>query len=171
MRHRHEPDDLRAAAAGVAAGLLAAWIMDRWQAGASPLLSTYQEKAGVTSPGGDATAKAADALSRFARGRPVSDDDRAAAGLKVHYAFGAILGGAYAVVAGRWGGVTAGFGSGFSLLVDLLFDEALVPALKLSAPDRDYPASSHAYGVVSHLIFGVALEGGRRLLLGRDAAE
>ncbi|MBE7218274.1 MAG: DUF1440 domain-containing protein [Caulobacteraceae bacterium] len=171
MRRRPETDDLRAAAVGVAAGLLAAWIMDRWQAGASPLLSTYQEKAGVESPGGDATARAADYISELARGRSVSDDNRATAGLKVHYAFGALLGGLYGVVAGRWGGITAGFGSGFSLLVDLLFDEALVPAMRLSEPDDAYPASSHAYGVVSHLIFGVALEGGRRLLLGRAATE
>lgn len=171
MRFDDEPDYLRAAAAGVAAGLLAAWIMDRWQAGASPLLSTYQEKAGVQSPGGDSTAKAADMISEFARGRPVSDDNKAAAGVRVHYAFGAALGCAYALVAERWSGITAGFGSGFSLLVDLLFDEALVPALKLSEPDSAYPASSHVYGVVSHLVFGVALEGGRRLLLGRADAQ
>ena len=115
------------------------------------------------------TAKAADRVSEWTRGKPVSDENKAAAGLKVHYAFGALLGGFYGVVAGRWSGITVGFGSGFSLFIDLLFDEALVPTLKLSAPDDEYPASSHAYGIISHLVFGVALEGGRRLLLGRDA--
>ncbi len=171
MRHRDEPDDLRAAAVGIAAGLLAAWIMDRWQAGATPLLSTYQEKAGVTSPGGDSTANVADQVSQWVRGKPVSDGNKATAGSKVHYAFGAAVGCAYAVVAGRWSGITTGFGSGFALAVDLLFDEGLVPALKLSEPDGAYPASSHVYGITSHVIFGVALEGARRLLLGRDARE
>lgn len=167
MRLRNEPGLLTVAAAGAASGLLAAWIMERWQAGATPLLATYQEKAGVEAPTGDATAKVADHLSEWVRGRPVPEANRAEAGRKVHYAFGAALGTVYALAAERWIGVTAGFGSGFGLAADLVFDEALVPALQLSEPDTAYPASSHLYGVTSHLIFGVALEGARRLLLDR----
>ena len=168
MARRDDHDLLHLAAAGVASGLLAAWIMERWQAGATPLLTTYQEKAGVRAPRGDATAKVADHVSELIHGAPVPDEGKSGAGRAVHYAFGAALGCGYALVAERWSGVTAGFGSGFGLFIDLVFDEALVPALKLSQPDTAYPASSHVYGVASHLIFGVALEGARLLLVGGE---
>lgn len=165
MARRDDRDLLHVAAAGVASGLLAAWIMERWQAGATPLLRTYQEKAGVTASGGDATAKLADDLAELIQGEPVPDDSKGGAGRTIHYAFGAVLGCAYALAAERWSGITAGFGSGFGLLVDIAFDEMLVPALNLSEPDAAYPVSSHVYGVASHLIFGVALEGARLLLV------
>ena len=36
-------------------------------------------------------------------------------------------------------------------------NEALCPALGLSAPNRCYPASSHVRGFVTHLVYGLAL--------------
>jgi len=51
--------------------------------------------------------------------------------------------------------VAAGIASGASL--SLLVDEALCPALGLSAPNHCYPASSHVRGFVTHLVYGLAL--------------
>jgi uncharacterized membrane protein YagU involved in acid resistance len=58
--------------------------------------------------------------------------------------------------------VTAGAGSAYGAAVWLVGDEAVVPLLGLSKPPSQYPASTHAYALASHLVYGLTLEGGRR---------
>lgn len=40
--------------------------------------------------------------------------------------------------------------------MSLILDEGLVPALGLSAPNRDYPAFTHIRGALAHLVYGAA---------------
>ncbi|RZM13598.1 MAG: DUF1440 domain-containing protein, partial [Sphingomonas sp.] len=97
----------RGLVAGVIAGAVASFAMDRFQAAASPLLP---------SSGSDsepATEKAADAVSSGITGRKVPDADKPLAGQAVHYAVGIALGAAYGVAAEFRPSVTTGFGTAF----------------------------------------------------------
>ena len=156
-------DPLRGAVAGLVAGLFASLAMTVFQAGAAKLFPDAL--------GGDddepATEKAADRLSTAATAQPVPEDDKPLAGELVHYAFGAVLGAGYGI-AGEYGGaVTAGGGTAFGTATALIFDDIVVSALRLGPPATETKPATHVYGLASHLVFGLVLEGGRRLLRGR----
>lgn len=146
---------LSAALVGAAAGLAAAFVMNRFQALAAPPLGMDK---GNDDP---ATVKAADTLSCAVEGRPVTQKHRAAAGSAVHYATGAALGIGYALAARRWPETTDGFGLPFGTATMLVFDDLLVPA----AGWGPWPttAAGNAYSLGSHLVFGATLEAARRL--------
>jgi len=56
------------------------------------------------------------------------------------------------------------WGSAYGVGNALLFDEAAVPAAGLGQVPWDTPASTHLYTLASHLVFGTAAEGMRRLV-------
>ena len=86
------------------------------------------------------------------------------AGETVHYVTGAGIGGIYGLLAELAPGPTFGLGAGYGVAVALGVDEALVPALGLSRPAREVPASQHAYNLASHLVYSLTLEGARRVV-------
>jgi hypothetical protein len=148
---------------GIAAGLSAAWIMNRFQS----VLSAASSEDGDSKESGEekpTTVKAADMVSETVTGEPLPKRFEKPAGSAVHYGFGAFLGGLY----GAWGalmpGVRSGFGTAYGAGVALVADEALIPAAGLTPPPQEVPAKTHAYGLVSHLVFGAALEASRRLI-------
>jgi hypothetical protein len=51
--------------------------------------------------------------------------------------------------------LTAGLATGASM--SLILDETITPAIGASAPNRDYPLSTHLRGFVAHLAFGLAV--------------
>lgn len=53
------------------------------------------------------------------------------------------------------GPVPAGLLTGASM--SLIVDQGLTPALGFSAPNRAYPAATHARGVAVHLVFGMVV--------------
>lgn len=150
---------LRSSAIGIAAGLSASWIMERFQAAASSTSGSARDKEAEP-----ATVKAADAVTRTATGKPIPNQYKAPAGSAVHYGFGAVLGGLYGALGEFLPAIRAGFGTAYGAGVAVVADEALVPTLGLAPEPQDVPAQTHAYGIVSHLLFGAALEGSRRLL-------
>lgn len=150
---------LAGAAVGLAAGLLAALAMNGFQA-AAKALSPDDDEADAE----PATERLADRAAIAVSGEPLPTDRKPAAGNVVHYAFGALLGIGYGVAAEYRPVVTTGFGTVFGAGVALLGDEAAVPALGLAPPPARTPATTHLYGLVSHLVFGAALEGSRRVL-------
>ena len=158
MPTNHEPAPLRGLAAGIAAGLVASLAMNLFQkawARAVPMPETGDDPA---------TVKAAQRASRAATGEYFAKADKEAAGNAVHYAFGAVLGGAYGLLAEYWP-VTKGCGTVFGA-ASAAFDELAVPAAGLSRPPTDFPASTHAYGLASHIVFGGVTEATRRLVRG-----
>ena len=82
----------------------------------------------------------------------------------MHYAFGALLGAAYGVAVELRPAAGAGFGTAYGAAVSLFADEMAMPALGFTPPAPEVSASAHLRGFVSHLVFGAALEGARRLL-------
>lgn len=148
--------------AGIAAGLIASAAMAAFQSVAA---KPFGQDQGDDDP---ATVKAADKVAFAATGQRVPDDWRPQSGQVVHYLTGAALGGLYGMLTEYRPGAAAGFGSVYGAATSLLLDEAAVPAAGLGAVPWETGAATHAYGVAAHLAFGVALEGARSLLGGRQ---
>lgn len=154
---KKNPDPIRGLAAGIAAGLVASLAMNLFQkawAAALPPPSSGDDPA---------TVKAAQRLSRAATGEYFAKEDKEDAGNAVHYLFGALLGGAYGLLAEYRPEVTKGFGTAFGA-ASAAFDELGVPAAGLSGPPTDFPPATHAYALASHLVFGGVTEATRRLV-------
>jgi putative membrane protein len=152
------PDLLMGAVAGLAGGLVASFAMDL----AQRLLSSLQPSNG--GGGEPATEQAANQVAQVTSGSPVPDAQKSLAGQAVHYGFGALLGLGYGVTSELWPRVTSGWGSAFGIGSALLFDEAGVPAAGLGQAPWKASASTHLYTLASHLVFGTATEGTRRLV-------
>lgn len=150
----------RGLVAGVIAGAVASFAMDRFQAAASPLLPSNG------SDSEPATEKAADAVVSGVTGRKVPDADKPLAGQAVHYAVGIALGAAYGVAAEFRPSVTTGFGTAFGLGTATLLDEAVVPATGLGSAPWDAGVASNLYSYASHLVFGSVSEIVRRQVAG-----
>ncbi len=150
---------IEGAAAGAAAGLAASWVMsqfhNRWKAASGEGQDEDDEPN---------TVKAADAVAEATVGEPVPEEYRKPAGTAVHYGFGAFLGAVYGAAVELRPATAAGFGTGYGAAVSLFADEMAMPALGFTPPAPEVPASTHLRGFVSHLVFGAALEGARRLL-------
>lgn len=141
---------------GAVAGLVASAVMNGFQAvAAGPF--------GQTSGDEPATVKFADLLSKAVAGGPITQKRRALAGQVVHYATGLMLGVIYVVVAAEWPTITLWFGVAYGLATAVALDYIAVPALGIGAPAWKTPPATHAYGLISHVVFGVALQAVREI--------
>lgn len=152
----------RGVVAGMIAGAVASFAMDRFQAGVAALSSSGSDGGGSE----PATEKAADAIAEQVAGRPVADADKPLAGQAVHYALGIGLGVLYGVAAEFRPAITAGVGTAFGIGTATLLDEGAVPALGLGAPPWKASASGNLYSYASHLVFGGTAELVRRQVAG-----
>lgn len=145
------PDILRGAVAGLVAGILASFVMDRFQALVSQAADSDQDAE-------PATAKVADSVTRAITGAPVAKPLQPLAGQIVHYALGTGLGIAYGIAAEFRPWVAAGNGTAFGLGTAALLDEVAVPAVGLGPAPWKTEASTHLYTLASHLVFGMVAE-------------
>lgn len=181
---RERSDVLKGALAGFVAGLVASWTMNQFQAALGRLLEGVEKSHGAQSlkPSGgheavremrrepeeeseeqeDATEKLADAVAEKVLGRELEEDEKELAGAVVHYAFGAAMGGVYGIAAEVTPEVSAGLGLPFGAVFWLAADELAVPLLGLAKPPNEYPLSTHAYSLASHLVYGLTAEAVRR---------
>jgi hypothetical protein len=164
-RHRHDGTIWKGALAGAAAGVEAAWAMERFQAELAKLSNGGGDHAGgdqAQESSEPATNKAADAIASSVTGREVPKHYKSVAGSVVHYAMGGATGALYGAIAERKGDVTAWAGLPFGATVWLLADEIAVPAAGLAKAPTSYPPSTHASALASHLVDGAATESVRR---------
>jgi uncharacterized membrane protein YagU involved in acid resistance len=110
----------------------------------------------------DATVKAAEAISEGVFGHELQKSEKKSAGAAVHYAFGTASGGLYGALAEIAPQVTTAAGLPFGAAFWLLADEVSVPLLGLSKGPTEYPLSTHAYALASHLVYGATAELSRR---------
>jgi putative membrane protein len=177
-----EGDVWKGLAAGLVGGLVASWTMNRFQDVWSKLAEEFgqseeessardgngesQEARGGGGQTDDATVKAASAISEGIFDHRLTKGEKKVAGPAVHYAFGASAGGLYGAVAEVAPGVTAGAGLPFGAAFWLVADETAVPLLGLSKGPTEYPLSTHAYALASHLVYGLTAEAVRRTVRG-----
>jgi uncharacterized membrane protein YagU involved in acid resistance len=73
------------------------------------------------------------------------------------------MGTLYGALAAVLPAATSGFGTAFGTALFALADETAVPVLGLSKPPTEYPLSSHAKALASHLVWGATTEAVRRI--------
>jgi len=146
--------------AGLVGGLVASYVMERFQAALSKLSEDEQRQ----SQDEPATYKAADAASRAIIGHGVRREDKPFAGSIVHYAFGGAVGAIYGAAAAQRHQITAWGGVPFGATLWLVADEIGVPAAGLSRAPTEYPLSNHLSAFAAHLVYGATTETVRKLL-------
>jgi putative membrane protein len=147
---------------GVAAGVAAAFAMNLFQLAWSKAVSKPPEPS--------ATQDAAYHLSGTLTGHVASPTGRKILGNVIHYTTGAVLGGVYGLISGVFPTLTFGKGTAFGTAVWATADEIAVPLVGLGPPLGRTDAVDHAYGLASHLIFGLTLDFVRRHLNARISA-
>jgi putative membrane protein len=168
---------VRGIIAGIAGGLVAAWVMNEFIAGPGKQLKQAvqtpeenradEEKAkqAEDDPQPDATMKAADAITATVTGgQHLTWEQEQKGGPIVHYAFGALMGGLYGGLAEYSSLVRSGFGTTFGSALFTGGDLIAVPALKLSAPLSEAPTDALATPYVAHLVYGMTTELIRRMV-------
>jgi putative membrane protein len=166
---RRQKRILAGAAAGFIGGVVGAFAMNQFQALVSEVQKKQQERhpkpqaEQSQADSDDATMKAAEKLSRDVFHHSLSKSEKQRLGPLVHYAFGAAMGTFYGALAAVLPATTSGFGTAFGTALFALADETAVPALGLSNPPTEYPLSSHAKALASHLVWGATTEAVRRI--------
>lgn len=158
----------KGAVAGVAGGLLGAWVMNLFQAGVSKL-SEQQDRPEAQTPSrshqdDDATVKAASAISRAMLHRQLTSDEKRVAGPMVHYAFGSVMGGLYGAMAEVVPVTATAWGVPFGAAVWLGADEIGVPFAGLSPSPEKVPVTTHASALAAHLVYGATADAVRRVV-------
>lgn len=161
--------------AGLIGGLVASWTMNQFQAAWSKATEGFEKPHGAQSmqpsegddaihasennkqDQDDATVKAARAISEIF-GHELKESEKELGGAVVHYAFGTATGGLYGAFAELAPEVTVGAGLPFGAAFWLVADETAVPLLGLSKGPSEYPVSTHAYALTSHLVYGLTAE-------------
>jgi hypothetical protein len=174
----HEPSIWKGMVAGLAGGLVASWTMNQFQAAWTRIAEGTEKSHGAQSmqpsdgsqgeqaqdagEQDDATVKTAKAISKNVFGHELQESEKEPAGAAVHYAFGTVTGGLYGALAEVTPQVTTAAGLPFGAGFWLLADEISVPLLGLSKGPTEYPVSTHAYALASHLVYGLTAELSRR---------
>jgi hypothetical protein len=174
-----DPSVWKGLAAGLLGGILGSWMMNQYQTAEEKVSRSWEEnnprnksakrrqqasgqEGREQSQDDDATVKMAELLSEKVLHRQMSQDEKEKAGPVVHYAYGALAGGLYGMVAEVVPAVTKGEGTLYATALFVGGDEVAVPALGLAKSPTNYPLSSHANALASHLVYGVTTELGRR---------
>ncbi len=151
--------------AGLVGGLAGALVMTQFQAGLTAITEKNQKskkkKEGENEP---ANVKVAEEISETLLGHKLLKSEKEPAGEAVHYAMGAASGFIYGVAAEVEPISTIGAGIPFGAAVWLIADDVVVPALGFSKPVAEYPLSTHAYALSSHMVYGLTTEAVRRLM-------
>lgn len=167
MKKADTNDLLKGAVAGLIGGLVASFVMSEYQALLSSL-SKEEKKPKKKNEDEPANVKTAEAISEDVFDHKLKKSEKEPAGEAVHYAMGAGSGLIYGIAAEVAPVTTAGLGLPFGAAVWLVADDVVVPALGLAKPATEYPLSTHAYALSSHLVYGLTTDlvrqGVRKLL-------
>jgi len=169
------------AAAGLVAGIVATWIMDRFQYnwwdvaafverwhGRAALTPEPPASAGTASEiqefSGPSTAKVANWFFRRWKGRDLNHQEKGPAGEIVHYGFGIANAVLFGAVLSMLGIVGIGWGVAFGVALFVAVDELGLWAMGLAKGPWNYALSIHAYALAAHVVYGLALGSGYYLI-------
>lgn len=163
MKDDRDSSVIKGAVAGLVGGLVASFVMTQFQT----LLTAIAEgdKKSKKKSGGEdepANVKVAKKISDSVFDHKLTKSEKEPAGEAVHYAMGATSGLMYGVASEITPMATLGSGLPFGAAVWVIADDVVVPALGFSKPATEYPLSTHAYALSSHLVYGLTTEVVRR---------
>lgn len=162
MSSNTRTDIAKGALAGAAAGLVASFAMNQFQAALAKVKPQQEEQGQPADEDEPATVKVADAVAHRVLDRDLRKEEKDSAGNAVHYAFGAVAGALYGAIAEASTASRLGFGTLFGSVLWFLADEIAVPGFHLSKPPTAYPPSVHASAWASHLVYGITADLVRR---------
>ncbi len=152
---------VKGAVAGLICGLVASFVMSEFQRLLSAL-SEEEKKTKKKKEDEPANVKTAEAISENVFDHKLKKSEKEPAGEAVHYAMGATSGLIYGIASEIAPMTTVGLGLPFGAAVWLVADDVVVPALGLAKPATQYPLSTHAYALSSHLVYGLTTDLVRR---------
>ncbi len=168
------------ALAGLVAGIVATWIMDRFQynwwdvaafierwRGPAPVAvppATPQPASETTEFSGPSTAKVANWVFRRWEGRDLNAQEKGPAGEIVHYVFGIANAVLFGAVMSAFGIVGIAWGIAFGVALFIAVDELGLWALGLAKGPWNYALSIHVYAFAAHVVYGLALGSGYYLI-------
>ena len=172
-KKRREVKLLGGLAAGILGGIVATWVLDKYQQGAleatraaenavnaEPFLSRRQEDRLREQQ--LAHAEAAERIAQSTFGKGLSRNQRRNAVPIMQYAIGALAGGAYGFAVEILPVVRRGYGTGYSNLLFLGGSQAMLPWLNLGTRQKVTPVKNG--GLSAALVYGATLETTRRIL-------
>lgn len=166
MNKNDTADVVKGAFVGLVAGLVATVVMTEYQNLVSAMAEEEEKKKSKNKEEKEpATVKAAEMISEGAFDHKLTKREKEIAGPAMHFAMGATSGAIYGVASELAPVTTVGAGLPFGAAVWLIADDLAVPALGLSKSPTEFPLSTHAYALSSHLVYGLATDLTRRLLL------
>ena len=159
-------DVVKGAFAGLIAGLVAGVVMNEYQKLVSELSAKEDEKKSNSQKKEPepATVKAAEMISEGAFDHHLTKKEREIAGPSMHYAMSATSGVIYGVASELAPITSVAAGLPFGAAVWLIADDVAIPALGLSKSPTEYPLSTHAYALSSHLVYGLTTDLVRKLV-------
>jgi F0F1-type ATP synthase assembly protein I len=156
-------------AAGLVGGIVATWVLDMYQqgaleatrraenaVGAGPVLSRHQEEQMRSQE--RAHVETAQRIVKSTIGKGLNRSQRRDAAPVVHYAIGALAGGAYGLAAELIPAVRTGYGTGYASLLFTGSSQTLIPGFGFGPQKKD------GDGLSGHLVYGATLETARRIL-------
>lgn len=158
-------DVIKGLAAGLIGGLIGTIVMTQYQSVVTQIgkaASGNNKKEEKKEEGDNATVKTAKAISENVLDHKLQKSEKEQAGNAVHYVFGTTVGALYGAATELIPASATGYGLPFGTALFIGADEVAVPALGLSEPPTEIPMSTHAYGLSSHLIYGLTAEFVRR---------
>jgi putative membrane protein len=147
---------IRAMAAGAIGGLIGSALM-----GPVHSLSEIEKP---EKHGADPTEKVANTLAKHVTGHRLMRSQKKTGGQVVHYAFGALLGALYGLVAAGYPEVTLGTGTVFGAAAYTGAHALAVPALGLAASPVENGVAQELPEFAAHIVYGIVTEQTRRLL-------
>jgi putative membrane protein len=163
MKNHRNSSPWKGLVAGVVGGLVASWVMDRFQYwwlsfGEDDERRLQQTPTDENNQDEPATVKTASVISEGVFGHSLTDREKEITGSLVHYSVGTSAGAVYGLAAECEPRVTTLAGIPFGAAFWLVVDEGTLPLLGLAKGPNAYPLSTHAYALASHLVFGLTAE-------------
>ena len=183
IEHLEERSVSKGLAAGLVGGLVSSVVMSQFQALLGKLIEGVERSHGAQSlqqgsphhgaaaelqergsddERDDAAMRLANAISVGVFDEELPRSEKHKAGTALHYAYGISMGGLYGAAAELVPALTVGAGLPYGASIWVVADEGVVPALGLSKSPSEYPLSTHAYALASHLVYGLTTELVRR---------
>lgn len=161
--------------AGTIGGLVATWLLDRYQEGA--VAATRRAETAANADGTFSRQQAeqirshhlvhkeaAQNIAKAVFGKRLDRTQQQVAGFYIHYAVGAIAGAVYGFTAELLPMVRSGYGTGFSSILFLGGPEALLPWLSPGISQRRVTPAVKVSGLSAQLVYGATLETTRRIV-------